>query len=54
MKSRRELNVIRAKIARESEPVFDCAIGIGIPLVTRCQLLQRGSEDPHLHELWLK
>src|SRR5262245_65834277 len=54
MKGCRELNVFSAQVARELEPVFDGPVRIGIPLRARRQLLQRGGQDPHLHELWFE
>ena len=50
MQRRRQLDVARAQLAGEVQPVFDGAIGIGIPHVARRQLLERGGQHADLHE----
>src|SRR5262245_19370255 len=51
MKGRRELDVTGTELACELEPVFDGTVRVDVPLLARCQLLERGGENPHLHEL---
>ena len=48
---RGQLDVARAQLAGELDPLFDRAIGIGIAHLARRQLLQGGREDAHFHEL---
>ena len=43
-----------AEVAPETYPVLDGEVGILAPLVARCQFLQRGREDRHLHVLRLE
>ena len=54
MQRGRQLDVAGVQLPRELDPVFDRAIGIGIPDRARRQLLQRRREHAHLHELRLK
>ena len=54
MQRRRQLDVARAQLARELEPLLDRAIGIRVAHLARRQLLQRRREDAHLHELRLE
>jgi hypothetical protein len=51
---RRELDVAGADLERELQPVFDGAVGVGVAHVARRQLLERGGQHAHAHELRLK
>ena len=51
MERRRELDVVRAELARELHPLFDRAIRIGIADLARGQFLQGCRQHPDLHEL---
>ena len=51
MERRRQLDVVRAELARELQPLLDGAIGIGVAHLARRQLLQRRREDADFHEL---
>ena len=47
----RQLDVAGAELAAERQPVLDGAVGIGVARLARRQLLERGGEHAHLHEL---
>ena len=49
MQRGRELDVRRADVAGELQPFLDREIRIGVALVARRQLLQRGGQDAELH-----
>ena len=51
MERRRKLNVGRAEVLRELQPVLDCLVRIGIADFARSELLQRRGEDANFHEL---
>ena len=50
----RELHVVGAHLARERGPLLDREVGIGIALLARRQLLERGRQHADLHELRLE
>src|SRR5205085_12057858 len=54
MQSRRELNVVHGKISGEVEPLFNGAVGIGIPYGARRQFLQGGCQDANFHKFWIE
>src|SRR5262249_42138164 len=54
MEGGRQLDVVDAQLACERRPVFDGAVGIGVPDLARRQLLQRRRQDAHLHALRLE
>jgi hypothetical protein len=49
-----ELDVVGAEFAREGHPFFDGQVGVGVALLARCQLLQRGGQNTDLHEFRLE
>src|SRR5215510_16072847 len=49
-----ELDVIGAEFEREGHPFLDGQIRVGVALLTRRQLLQRGGQNADLHEFWLE
>jgi hypothetical protein len=52
MKRRRQLDLVRADLSRERQPVLDGAIGIVVAHGPGRELLHRCGEDPDFHELW--
>jgi hypothetical protein len=50
----RQLDVAGANLERELQPVFDGAVRIGVAHLARRQLLERGRQHSHPHELRLK
>ena len=49
-----ELNVVGADFAGELHPFLDGEIGVGVALLARRELLQRGGQHADLHEFWLE
>src|SRR5262249_34857940 len=54
MKRGGKLDVIGPEFAREGRPFFDGQIRVGVALLARRQLLQRGGQNADLHEFRLE
>ena len=50
MQCGRQLNAVHVEFARKVQPLFNGAVGIFIPDVTRSEFLQSGREYANFHE----